>query len=455
MTRSSLRPTSPVDEPAPHGEMAAAPNRPIPAYFYPLLSPADAPDREMTAALRGLLRSSPAEKHRTLVYVHVPFCHSHCAFCSFYRHTVRDDERLFRTYVDRVLAELDCWLEAGVLAWSEIEAVYVGGGTPSVLPAPVAEHLVAGLRRALPLHPGAEISFEGEARTLRNSALVGTLREAGVTRISYGVQSFAPEVRQASALGATLEDVQACGETLRRFDYPIALDLMYGLPAQSLELFHDDLARATEEQGAALIDLYGVVLYPTAPLLRDAARVARARLPTSAAHFAMYEHALGYLAERGYAQLSFEDFSLPGGEYRMKDLTYGGQDGRAQTLALGACAVGYMAGHAYRNEVLEHYLERPVGELAMARLRRASVAERRRRALFFYPRRLGLDPNLLREPLAPEDQALLSEHVALGFAERAANGRLTLTKRGKVHADQLVHSLLGHEEARKLFRLVQ
>jgi hypothetical protein len=73
----------------------------------------------------------------------------------------------------------------------------------------------------------------------------------------------------------------------------------------------------------------------------------------------MYEPALDTFAARGYRSWTLEDFGLPGSEYRMKQLTYGCEDGQAQTLELGACAVGYMGGYGYRNEVLEGYCPRP------------------------------------------------------------------------------------------------
>jgi len=87
-------------------------------------------------------------------------------------------------------------------------------------------------------------------------------------------------------------------------------------------------------------------------------------------------------------------------------------------------------------------------------LRHASSDERRRRALFFYPRRLALDLDALEGPLAPRDRAVLDEHVAHGFAEREGS-RYVLTQKGRTHADDLVKTFLLPEEHRKVFRLVQ
>ena len=433
--------------------LGATASRPIPAYFFPLLGPDDACDAQDAERFASLL-NRPARPRRTLVYVHVPFCHSHCSFCSFYRRTVGNDDPMLATYVDRVLDELSRWIDAGTLSCTRIEAVYVGGGTPSVLPPAHARRLVSGLRRALPLPADTEISFEGEARTLSNPVLVAALREAGVTRLSFGVQSFDREVRRASGIRASLDDVRACIETLRRFDYPVCMDLMYGLPGQTLSVFAQDLVQAVEREAAVLIDLYGAILYPTAPLMQSDQRAERQRLPHGAAAKAMYEQALEYLATRGYRQITFEDFCQPAGEYRMKDLTYGGEDGEAQTLALGSCAVGYLAGHSYRNQVLESYLAGATNILPLDRLRQASSEERRRRALFFYPRRLMLDLGALEGPVAPRDRAALDAHVADGFATRTGD-RYVLTRKGRTHADDLVRTFLRPEEHRKLFRLVQ
>ena len=103
--------------------------RPIPGYFFPLLSREDFAGTEALNAFAQQLREDEAPRQETLVHVHVPFCRSHCSFCGYYRQTRHKDEALFERYIDRLLAELDVWLAMGCLGFSDIKSVYIGGGS--------------------------------------------------------------------------------------------------------------------------------------------------------------------------------------------------------------------------------------------------------------------------------------------------------------------------------------
>jgi coproporphyrinogen III oxidase-like Fe-S oxidoreductase len=232
------------------------------------------------------------------------------------------------------------------------------------------------------------------------------------------------------------------------------MDLIYGLPGQSVEVFARDLHQAVEGLGASAVDLYELVLYPNSPLAFGLSDL-RGRVPDDADRGAMYELAVDTFAARGYGSWTLEDFCLPGSEYRMKQLTYGCEDGQAQTLALGACAVGYMGGYGYRNEVLEGYLSSPSDRLPVSLLRCASPTERRRRPLFFFPRRLELDPGRLAWPLLEEELALLGRQAEMGLSRRDADGRWRVTREGRLRADEMVRQLVSSSEYRKLFKLVQ
>ncbi|MHC4180270.1 MAG: hypothetical protein ACYSWU_22420, partial [Planctomycetota bacterium] len=217
--------------------------------------------------------------------------------------------------------------------------------------------------------------------------------------------------------------------------------------------FQRDLDIAVRELEVELIDLYEFVFYPNAPLFAERHR-ARALIPNQTQRMAMYGAALDHFARVGFQQWTAEDFCRPGAGYRMKHLSYGGDNGQAQVLALGACAVGYVGGHAYRNHDLESYLQTPAARLPIALLRRASHTERRRRALFFFPRRLSLEPQRLMLPLDGEDWQQLEALIAAGYAERR-NGKILLTRKGMLVAGQLVPQFLTGAEQRKAFKLIQ
>jgi len=435
---------------------ASSKRRAIPAFFFPLLSQEDAADPERIAETLNTIDPAAVGRSDLLVYLHIPFCQDLCHFCGFYRRAAPRDRGLLDRYVDRLLAELAVWSRSGVLEHARVKAVYIGGGTPSLLPPELIGRLLRGLREHLPLaHEGVEFSFEGEARTLGDESRLAVLRELGVTRVSFGVQSMDPEVRRLAGLGASLDDVRACAEAVRGHDYAVCADLIFGLPGQTPEVFRRDLTAVVDELGASLIDLYELILYPNAAMFAERARF-RSLKPTDEERRAMYGMALEALDAAGFLQWTLEDFCRPGHEYEMKHLVYGGDDGRAQTLALGACAVGYLGGQAYRNQIVERYLEVPREQLPIATLHRAADDEIRRRPLFFYPRRLYLRPECVPGGLTAEQQGVLEAQVEQGLVRRdAGDATLRLSPLGMTRADDMVRQFLTGAERRKLFKIVQ
>ncbi len=429
--------------------------RAIPAVFFPLLARTDRTDPVNAARILKSTDPSVIGRSDLLVYVHIPFCQNLCRFCGYYRHAVRNDaDRLVR-YVDRLLAELRWWSDSGLLDQATVSSVYVGGGTPSVLPAAQIDRLLGGLRSYLPLpRDTVELSFEGEARSLGDPERLAVLNAHGVTRVSYGVQSLDPDVRRLAGLEANLDDLLACADAVRAHGFSVGVDLIYGLPAQTPQTFERDLAGVVEDLGASMIDLYELIVYPNAALFGDIMH-AGITVASDAERETMYLAAVDYFQGIGYRQWSLEDFCRPGNEYQMKHLVYGGDDGRAQTLALGACAVGYMGGHTYRNEVLDPYLAAPEDFPPIATLRTASSDEQRRRPLFFYPRRLFLQPNRVPGGLDEQTSAILERQIDAGWAARDDDDTVRLTRAGMLRADDIVRDFLTGTERRKLFKIVQ
>jgi oxygen-independent coproporphyrinogen-3 oxidase len=167
------------------------------------------------------------------LYVHLPFCAHRCGYCDFV--TVVGREAWHGRYVDALLAELE--LERGRLA-ERIETVFLGGGTPTLTDG-------AELRRLLETLPGAEeVTVEANPETV-TAELARLLREAGVTRVSLGAQSFQPELLQVLERRASPDAVRSAFYHLRdaRFDN-ISLDLLHGIPGQSTAALEADIDEA-------------------------------------------------------------------------------------------------------------------------------------------------------------------------------------------------------------------
>jgi putative oxygen-independent coproporphyrinogen III oxidase len=177
------------------------------------------------------------------LYVHVPWCVRKCPYCDFNSHGVGRGAELPETdYLVALLADLDADLE--LAAGRELVSLFIGGGTPSLMSAAFYRELLDGLAARLPLAPDVEITLEANPGTLERGRFAG-YREAGINRLSLGVQSF--EDAQLQALGRihSGRDAEAAVAEARAAGFDnLNLDLMHGLPGQTPELALEDLNRA-------------------------------------------------------------------------------------------------------------------------------------------------------------------------------------------------------------------
>lgn len=163
------------------------------------------------------------------LYVHIPFCRAKCAYCDFasYPHREADGERYFCALGD----ELASWQPE--LANREIETVFIGGGTPSLMPEAAIARLMAQIRACGRVSPDAEITMEANPGTLTARKL-RVCREAGINRLSLGAQAMDDRLLRALGRIHTAGDVRASVAMARAAGFDdVSLDLMYALPGQS------------------------------------------------------------------------------------------------------------------------------------------------------------------------------------------------------------------------------
>ena len=175
------------------------------------------------------------------LYVHIPWCLKKCPYCDFNSHEMTGGELPERRYLDALLADLDVCLP---LIWGRsVQTVFIGGGTPSLFSPEAIERLLSQLRARLKLAADCEITLEANPGTFEKDRF-RAFREAGVTRLSVGVQSFNDEqlkrigrVHDSAQAIAALEEAAHCFDTFN-------LDLMYALPGQTLADLQQDVRQA-------------------------------------------------------------------------------------------------------------------------------------------------------------------------------------------------------------------
>jgi oxygen-independent coproporphyrinogen III oxidase len=179
------------------------------------------------------------------IYIHIPFCARKCTYCAF--NTTDYFEGLAARYVDAVRREIHAWGES--LAESDpgrtaVDTIFFGGGTPSIVKAEQLATLVGACREAFAVAPAAEVTIEINPATFRREKIEGWLA-AGINRASIGVQSFIDEELAGLSRTHTATDARRTVAALREAGFAnISLDLIAGLPAQSLADWRFNLEEA-------------------------------------------------------------------------------------------------------------------------------------------------------------------------------------------------------------------
>ncbi|MDO4878968.1 MAG: radical SAM family heme chaperone HemW [Neisseria sp.] len=194
------------------------------------------------------------------LYIHIPWCIKKCPYCDFNSHSLKSGLPE-EAYIAALLTDLQ--LELPNIWGRPVETIFFGGGTPSLFQAESIDRLLSGARSLLRLQPEAEITLEANPGTFEIEKFQG-FRDAGITRLSIGVQSFNDEM--LSRLGRVhngKEALTAIATALKLFE-KVNIDLMYALPKQTVRTASDDVQTAIAT-GATHISAYHLTMEPNTP----------------------------------------------------------------------------------------------------------------------------------------------------------------------------------------------
>ncbi|MER3385931.1 radical SAM family heme chaperone HemW [Pectobacterium aroidearum] len=372
------------------------------------------------------------------LYIHIPWCVQKCPYCDFNSHALKGDVP-HQEYVDHLLADLDADLP--LASGRELHSIFIGGGTPSLLSAEAMQALLDGVRARIPLTPDAEITMEANPGTVEADRFSGYQR-AGINRISIGVQSFDPQ--KLTRLGrihgpdeAKRAAHLATGLGLRSFN----LDLMHGLPDQSLDEALNDLRQAIALNPPHL-SWYQLTIEPNTLFSSRPPT-----LPDDDALWDIYEQGHALLSAAGYQQYETSAYAKPGYQcqhnlnyWRFGDylgigcgahgkLTF--SDGRILRTVKVRHPRGYMQGTYLDKQHNVANDDRPF-EFFMNRFRLLEAAPRADFTAY-----TGLEEHCIRPQL---DQAL-----AQGYLTETAT-HWQITEHGKLFLNSLLELFLAEEE---------
>ncbi len=376
------------------------------------------------------------------IYIHIPFCRSKCDYCDFYSLAGREDR--MDDYQRALLAHIR--ETAPLVGRTAVDTVYFGGGTPSFYGEKRLRELLGAVRKHFKLEKDAEITLEANPDSVDLKSLK-KLRRAGFNRLSLGMQSACPEELAAVRRPHTVEQAKAAVETAGKAKFEnFSLDLIYGLPGQTLDSW-----TATVERALALepkhLSCYGLKLEEGTPLQRRA-EAGEVSLPDDDAQAELYLWTVKRLEEAGLGQYEISNFARPGYESR-HNLRYWLLK---PYLGFGPGAHSDFGGRRYSFvRDLEAYID---GALRGGALLDSSdlIPQRERgneylmlglrtaRGIEEWEYRRNYRMNFT--PLEAE----LEGFRAQGWAEKTPEGRWRLTPKGFLVSNQLIGALLERQE---------
>lgn len=235
------------------------------------------------------------------LYVHFPWCVQKCPYCDFNSHKL-ENELPEQHYIDALLIDLEQDLQQ--INGRDFETIFLGGGTPSLFSPAEIKRLLREIRARAPTLPDAEITLEANPGTISREKLEGYL-DAGVNRLSIGVQSFEPQkLRKLGRIHDTMEAVNAAIEAKAAGFDNFNLDLMFGLPGQDVSQAKQDLHTAID-LGPSHLSIYQLTIEPNTYFHRYPPS-----LPDDELLWEMHQQLQQQAAQSGYKQYEVSAFAL-------------------------------------------------------------------------------------------------------------------------------------------------
>lgn len=378
---------------------------------------------------------SAAGQPRLGLYLHVPFCASRCGYCDFNTYTAEELGSGVRrdTFADTVTVELD--LAARELGDRLVDTVFIGGGTPTLLGLAGLTRLMDGVRARFSLAPGAEVTCEANPDSVDTTLLAGLL-DAGITRMSFGMQSSAPQVLAVLDRTHTPGASVAAARSARDVGFAhVNLDLIYGTPGES----DDDVRRSLDDVLSAGVDhvsAYALIVEPATPLAR---RVRSGDLPAPddddcARRYELIDDVLGSV---GLPWYEVSNWAVPGAECR-HNVGYWNDD---DWWGVGPGAHSHVAGRRWWN--VKHpatYARRLVeGESPLEGAETLTAEQRITERIMLG---LRMADGLPVDDVPVETRAALGPLEDAGLVVVGARGRVALTRRGRLLADSVIRELV-------------
>ncbi|WEG17954.1 radical SAM family heme chaperone HemW [Alkalihalophilus pseudofirmus] len=376
---------------------------------------------------------------RTAAYIHIPFCEHICHYCDFNKVFLKNQP--VDEYIQALLHEMHMTINEAKP--DQLKTIYVGGGTPTALTAAQLRTLFAGMHSILPMEQIEEFTVEVNPDSSEEEKLT-VMKEYGVNRLSIGVQSFDQSLLDAIGRTHSSDSVHDAVKRSREAGFDnLSLDLMFGLPHQSVEQFIDTIEKAAE-LGVEHLSAYSLKIEEKTVFF-NRQRKGKLSLPPEEDEVTMYEELRKRTKAHGLVQYEISNFAKPGRESK-HNLVYWNND---EYYGFGAGAHGYVNGVRHQNiGPVPKYIE-AVNQKKLPYLNehKVSKVEQIEEAMFMGLRKLnGVDLDELSKRYDKDLNKLYHDQIK-DLSERgllvSEQGMLKLTNEGLLLANEVFEQFLA------------
>lgn len=284
-----------------------------------------------------------------LIYVHVPFCPFFCHFCFLYKSKEASDRGPERReeFVQALLRHIAMLARRHRYDGAPFTTIYFGGGTPTELTPSQLTRILTALGSAFPIAGDAEVTLESVSSHLLDDRLDACL-EAGFNRVSFGVQTLDPAVRRRIGRGESIESYERLAQRLRARNVPFNVDLMIGLPGQTVDSFAADVRRVSA-WGTGSVDIYTYWMVPGSRMYDGVLSQHIDDPADSDRRLAFRVAAKRLMKEMGFRPVATEAYVRTDTNKFMQSTFGGGGNAQATSLAFGPSAFGFINGTLHRD----------------------------------------------------------------------------------------------------------
>ncbi|MGV2938163.1 radical SAM family heme chaperone HemW [Mesobacillus sp. LC4] len=371
-------------------------------------------------------------------YIHIPFCHHICHYCDFNKVFMKGQP--VDDYLDALAKEMKLTVQSDR---DMLDTIFVGGGTPTALDERQLGKLVQSIQNQLNFNNETEYTFEANPGDLSKEKLA-ILKDAGVNRLSFGVQTFNDELLKKIGRSHRAKDVFESIENAKAAGFEnISIDLIYSLPGQTKDDFIESIQTAFS-LGLVHYSGYSLIIEPKT-VFYNLMQKGKLAIPGEDAEAEMYETLMDQMEKHGLNQYEISNFAVPGFESR-HNLTYWNNE---EYYGFGAGAHSYVSGMRQSNYgPLKKYME-PIsrGELPIMDAHKTTLEEQMEEEMFLGLRKTkGVSVRRFEEKFGRNPIQIFSEQLDDWTKKgllKTDNDTISLTRQGRLLGNEVFQSFIG------------